>query len=53
MMVFVAQLMIDHDQPLGVMRERQLPRHADAAMELDGFAREARADLPDRMFGRR
>src|SRR6185503_15212404 len=32
MMVFITQLMVDHDETLGVMGQRQLPRHADAAV---------------------
>ena len=32
-MVFVAELVVDHHQPLGVVGERQLPGHADAAVQ--------------------
>src|SRR5690606_36919458 len=35
--VFVAELVVDHHQPLGVVRQRQFPGHADAAVQLDAF----------------
>src|SRR5579871_185109 len=47
MMILIPKLMIDHHEPLRVMRERQLPRHADAAVQLDAFLRDPRADPAD------
>src|SRR3546814_704331 len=35
--VFVAQLVVDHDQALGIVRQRQFPGHADAAVQLDAL----------------
>ena len=37
MVVFIAKLVVDHDEALGVVRQRQLPRHADAAVQLNAF----------------
>ena len=37
MVVFVAQLVVDGDQALGVVGHGQLPGHADAAVQLDGL----------------
>jgi hypothetical protein len=37
MVIFVAELMIDHHKALGGVRKWQLPRHADAAVHLDAL----------------
>src|SRR5256885_8045028 len=33
----VAELVVDHDQALGIVGQGQFPGHADAAMHLDAF----------------
>ncbi len=53
MMVFVAELMVDHDQALRVVREGQLPGHADTTMQLDAFLGDERTDAADADLRRR
>ncbi len=45
--------MVDHHQALGVVRQRQLPGHADTAVQLDAFFRHQRADPADAGLGGR
>src|SRR4029078_13093293 len=53
MMVFVTELMVDHDEALGIMRKRKFPGHADAAVHLDAFFGHAGADAADAVLRRR
>src|SRR5690606_35885893 len=49
--VFVAELMVDHDETLGVVRQGQLPCHADAAVQLDALFGHHGAHAPDGVLG--
>ena len=37
MVIGIAELMVDHGQTLGEMRQGIFPSHGNAAMQLDGF----------------
>jgi hypothetical protein len=52
-MVLVAELVVDHHQPLGIVGQRQFPGHADAAVQLDALLGHPRADAADAELGRR
>src|SRR5690606_33945296 len=51
--VFVTELVVDHDQALGVVGQWQFPGHADAAMQLDAFFGHLDADAADADLGGR
>ena len=53
MVIFVAELVVDHHQTLGVAGQRQLPGHADSAMHLDAFLGHRRAKAGDAVLGGR
>ena len=52
-MVGVAELVVDHDQALGVVGQSVVPGHGDAAVELDRLLRDQAPDAPHEVLGRR
>src|SRR5690606_20112808 len=49
--VFVAELMVDHDEALGVVGQGQFPCHADASVQLDALFGHHGADARDGVLG--
>ena len=53
MVIGVSKQVVDHDDPLGEVRQRPLPSHRDPAMHLNGFLGDQTARTSDEVFGRR
>ena len=51
MVVLIPQLVVDHDQALGIVRHGQLPGHADAAVQLDALFGHQGADAAHAELG--
>jgi hypothetical protein len=51
MVVGIAELVVDHHQPLGVVADRVFPGHRDAAMHLDRLFRDLPGDATRQVLG--